>query len=145
MFNPLPVVTNDGLIGYMDLLGWSLANGGNNCRVHLFSNNYLPDFGTVLVSFVEMVGAGYTPLPTGNPINLGIDLLRRDVWQFPELTWTALGIGLPVAAYGYWVDFLAPITLATRVLWAQRFQSPQVMRLAGDTIKFALSWGGRQC
>jgi hypothetical protein len=145
MFYGLPVIPDDGLIGHMDLLVWGLANGNNNCRIHLFANDYRPAPNTVLGSFTELIGAGYAPLPTGNPVNLGVDVARRDVWQFPETIWTALGIGLPVVAYGYWVDFTDPLTGGTRVLWAQRFQSPQVMLHAGDVIKFALSWGGKQC
>jgi hypothetical protein len=129
----------------MDLLAWSLANGHNNCRVHLFANDYQPDANTVLASFIELSGAGYLPKPTGNPTNLGVDLTRRDVWQFPDLIWTATGVGLPVIAYGYWVDFLDPLTGGTRVLWAQKFQAAQALWLAGQTIRFALSWGGKQC
>jgi hypothetical protein len=141
----LPVVPNDGLIGFTDVIVQAIANGNNNSRIHLYANDYWPYPGTLLGDFVELVGAGYLPAVPGDPSNLGVDVTRRDVWLFPETVFTANPSGLPVLAYGYWLDFFDPLTAVTRVLWAQRFQAPQALLVAGQQIRFTLSFGGAQC
>ena len=145
MLSTLPIVPNDGIIGWTDILVQALRTGGKNCKVHLYANDYYPQFDSVVCSFVESVFGGYTSQDLGNPTNLGIDVTRRDVWIFPESSWIASGLGLPIISYGYWVDFDDPLTGGKRVLQAQRFFSPQTLFLAGQKIKFVLSWGGAQC
>jgi hypothetical protein len=129
----------------MDLLVWALRNGGHSSKVHLYANDYWPVPETVVASFVEFSGGGYVPKTPGIPVNLGIDVTRRNVWQFPETIWTATGSSGLVVAYGYWADFLDPLTGGIRILQAQRFQAPQVFLNAGDKIRFVLTWGGAQC
>lgn len=140
-----PVIPFDGQIGYMDVLVWVLRNGQRNCKVRLYANDYWPVKESVRASFTELFGGGYAAQSVGNPVNLGIDVTGRDVWQFPETVWTAINVGLPVVSFGYWVDFTDPLTGGTRVLQAQRFQAPIAWLQAGDKIRFSLSWGGKQC
>lgn len=129
----------------MDVLVWALRNGQHSCVARLFSNDYQPDVNTTRTNLLELVGAGYGPNSLGNPTNLGIDITGRDVWLFPEVVWTATGIGLPVIAYGYWIDFLDPLTGGTRILQVQKFFQPQAFIAAGNQIRFTPSWGGKQC
>jgi len=129
MLTLLPVIPFDGQIGYMDVLVWSLRNGLHNCKIRLYSNDYWP--------VKESVRA--------NPTNLGTDVTGRNVWKFPETLWTATGVGLPIIAYGYWIDFVDPLVGGTRILQAQRFQAPIAWIAAGDKVRFSLSWGGKQC
>lgn len=129
----------------MDVLVWALQNGLHGTRVRLYSNDYWPVKESVRASFTELSGGGYVAKPTGIPVNLGTDVTGRNVWQFPETLWTATGAGLPVVAFGYWVDFIDPLTGGTRVLQAQRFNAPIAWLNVGDKVRFSLSWGGKQC
>lgn len=139
------VLPTDGATGMLDTLIQWLNNPLSSFRVHLYANAYSPVAASVPASFTDPVFGGYSPLTPLGPTALPTTPGGRVIWQWPQSVWTATGPGLPVICWGFWTSFTDPISLATRVGWAQRFQSPQGLWLAGQTIKLALSLGGKQC
>lgn len=140
-----PVIPNDGSKAFMDVLVYSIQGGRLNSKIHLFQNDVTPDSTFTLASFVECIAGGMGNQPLSVPTDQGFDPSGRDIWYFPETIFTATGSNLPAVIYGYWVDFTDPITATTRVLWCRRFTTPQAILSAGNTIKFMLSFGGKQC
>lgn len=138
----IPVDGVDGMTAAV--IAW-LNNPASNARIRLYTNVYTPVPASVPGSFVEASFGGYAPMPLGAPVELPILPGGRVIWQWPMVTWTATGGGLPVMVHGMYVTFLDPLTSAVRVGWAQRFQSAQGLWAAGQTVRFTLSLGGREC
>lgn len=141
---PLPVIADVGKIGFMAAIMSQLRSGANNAKVKLFTNNYTPLASSVLADFTEATFGGYVALATPTAADAGVIPGGLDNWIFGALTWTASGAGLPITIYGYWVQFDNPITLAPTLLWAQRFDTPQALIAAGNTISFVLSLADNQ-
>jgi hypothetical protein len=139
------ILPTDGAIGMLDaLINW-LRLPASASLVHLYTNNYVPIAGTVLASFTEATFGGYSSMGLGIPTQLPVSPDGRAAWVWPQSIWTANGVNLPTIVYGYWVDFLDPLTAGRRVGWAQRFQSAQGLWALGQTIRFTLSFGAKQC
>lgn len=141
---PLPVIPDAGNVTFMTALLLQLKSGANDAKVHLYTNNLAPVRETVLTDFTEAVAAGLEALATPAAVDVGINAAGVDVWTFSPLTWSAGGSGLPVVVYGYYVDWLNPITLQRQLWWAQKFDVPQALTGAGQTVSFTLSIGGDQ-
>lgn len=139
-----PVIPDQGVQAFMDIVISAIRGGGLVSRVHLFQNWYTPNRLTTLVPFVEATFGGYGAQVLGQPFAGNLTPEGLQPWTWPMSTWTATGAGLPQAIYGFWVDVLDPITLTTRVLWTQRFVAPVVLVAAGNPVQFTLSLGGRQ-
>jgi hypothetical protein len=140
-----PIIPTDGATGFMDGLLWLLQQNGVSFRVHLYATPTDLSPTTTVASFSECVFGGYLPQYPGTPTPLGPDAFGRVVWAWPTTVWTANGALLPASAYGFWTDYLDPISNTTRILWCQQFQSPQAVWQAGQTIKVQLTLGGKQC
>lgn len=139
------ILPTDGASGMMAAVVQWLQNPLSASRVHLYQNDYVPTAAAVPASFTEPVAAGLGPIPMGVPTVLPIGPGGRVIYQWPQSVWTASGAGLPQIVFGYWVSFLDPVSMVSRVGWAQRFQSQQGLWTPGQTVKLMLSLGGKMC
>lgn len=139
-----PVIPDQGVEAFMDIVIAAIRNGGLTSRVHLFQNWYTPNRLTTPALFVEATFGGYGAQVLGQPLPGNFTPAGLQPWTWPMSTWTATGAGLPQAIYGFWVDAVDPITNQPRVLWTQSFVNPVVLVAAGNPVKFTLSLGGRQ-
>lgn len=136
---PLPVIPSDGLVGFQEMVQWFLRQVGNAAYVKLFQNDYTPDGTTLVSSFVEADFVGYAPIFLPNATDQGTTG-TTDTWLYLPLTWTCSSGGTPNTIYGYWLQFLSPFGAhPTRVPWCQRFDTPQAITAAGQTVSFVLS------
>lgn len=141
---PLPIIPYDGRTGRMDITILNLAGGNNSAMVHLFQNSFTPDLNSVVADFTESTWAGYSALPTPPATDNGIDGGGRDIWVFDPLTFGP-ATGMPSeVVYGYWIDYLDPLTATVRLDSFQLFDIPIAISLAGQTVGFTLSWSGNQ-
>lgn len=138
-------IPDDGVVGFMNVLMFSIQGGRLSSKVHLFQNDFVPTRSSTVASFVESTAGGMASQPLSTPASWGFDTDHREIWFFPQTIFTATGPGLPAALYGYWVDFTDPMTATKRVLWYQRFNNPRAAVAAGNTVKFVMSVGGKQC
>ena len=141
----LPVIPFDGVLGVADIVMLYLGARASNSMVRLFTNPYTPTNASVRASFIEATNSGLAGQPLLAPTNKGIDATNKDVWTFPQPTWTSDASFLPQVVYGFWVDAIDPLTGGLRVFWAQRFPVPWATWMAGQTLTFQLSFGFNQC
>lgn len=141
---PAPIIPDDGKTALMEVELNGIRSGANSGLVTLFTNNYTPTTSSVPGSFTAATFGGGSAQATPAATDAGVVPGGVDNWIFGPLTWTATGSGLPVTVYGYYVTITSPITSVTRVLWAQRFDTPQALSSAGQTISFILSLAGNQ-
>jgi len=140
----VPIIPTQGKHGLMAATLSAIMLGANTSRVHLFTNPYTPDLTTTPASFTEAAFAGYAPIALPLAIDHGIDGSGDDDWYFNSIAWTASGGGLPETIYGYWIDYVNPVTSALSILWCQRFDTPFAFIHAGDTLPLILTIGGTQ-
>jgi len=141
---PAPIIPDNGKTGFMGLIMDGIDSGANSAEIHLFDNNYTPTTSSVIGDFTEATAGGLAGIATPNATDQGVVPGGIDNWIFGNALWTASGAGLPVTIYGYWIDFVDPTTGNPHMLWAQRFDTPQVLTSAGQTIAFTLSLAGTQ-
>jgi hypothetical protein len=139
-----PVIPYDGKIGINTVLLGQLMSGGLTAFVRLYQNNYVPVAGTLNSDFVECTWPGYAGQPTPAAVDQGINGLGQDVWQFGPTTFgPATGTPSQVV-YGYWVEFVDPVSHAKRVWFAQQFDVPFGVTAAGQTVGFTMTWSDNQ-
>jgi hypothetical protein len=138
-----PIVTFEGYSGLMGALLRSIANGGNNSKIRLFSNNYFPTQSSTWSDFVEASFSGYSAIPMPSVLNEGLNPNELDVWDFAQVQFVMTAAPSQVV-YGYWIDFIDPNTLLRCSLWCQRFDSPFVFYGAGAKLPVILTPGFSQ-
>jgi hypothetical protein len=138
------VMPADGVIAAMDVLSWYLQRPAAAALVHLYMNVLTPTPATIVGDFVEATAGGLAGQFPGIPTQVPITPYGRSVWLWPRTVWTSTGPGLPQICYGYWLDYLDPLTSARRLGWCQRFQTAVGVFAAGQTVSFTLSLGGQQ-
>lgn len=141
---PAPIIPDQGKTTFMDLVVPAIDGGTNTAKIRLFQNNYTPVTGTVIAALTEATFGGYAGVSTPVATDSGVIPGGVDNWIFGSVTFTATGATLPQTIYGYWVECVDPLLAATKILWAQRFDTPQALTAAGQTISFVLSLAGTQ-
>lgn len=128
----------------MNVLLAALANGGHGSEVHLFQNTYVPDHLAVVGDFVECTWPGYVALPLPAATDSGISLGGQDVRMFAPLAFGPSSTAAMQMVYGYWVDFVDPVTLVRTIWFAQKFDVPLGITAIGQIVQFILSLGCSQ-
>jgi hypothetical protein len=140
---PYPVVTTEGYSGMMGLIVDGILAGRNTAMCRLFANNFTPTPSSVWSDFVEASFPGYAALAMPSAVDDGLNAAPMDVWTFATLTFGPYAVPAgPV--YGYWIDFINPLTLARQSLWSQRFDVPFAWINSGDTLPLILTPGFAQ-
>lgn len=142
---PPPLIPQDGKVAFGRIFVPWIADGAHSAQVHLFENDYTPTPASTLVDFVECSAGGLGVMPTPPATEQLVGLTGPSNWIFDAVTFTATGTGLPTMIFGYYVDFADPIDVTRRILWCQRFDSPQAAVNAGDEITFIPNLGSTQC
>jgi hypothetical protein len=140
-----PVIPYAGLVAWMDLLVWALAQTGINPQVSLFTNPITPSPSSVLTDFVAATAAGLGPQPLGSPTNEGVDPYGRDVWTFPVNNFVAAGSGLPVTVYGWFLTVDDPISSNPALLAAQLLPNPFAFFSAGEDLPIPVVLSLAEC
>lgn len=140
-----PIIPNEGKICFGNIVINAIQGGRLNSTVFLFTNDFTPDANTVAANLIACTAGGLTGQGLPVPIDSGIDIVGVDVRTFPNMTFTATGSGLPITLYGYFITCTDPFSLTTKILWCQRFATPQVAINAGDKISFMPTLGINQC
>ncbi len=126
------IVPDEGEVAMLDML----VNGDGMAGLHLrlYQNNLTPDQDTVLADFTEATFSGYAEdspsfgaAATVSHKGKIVDTAARD--------FTHSSGGTSNTVYGYYL-VNAP---DTKVLWAERFSSPQVVAVNGDKITITLA------
>jgi hypothetical protein len=138
-----PLLTYEGYHGLMGGAIAGFAGGANGSRVRLFKNNLFPAKTTVWTEFVENDFSGYAPIAIPAAADLGLDPANIDIWKFGQVIFTMTTLPMQVA-YGYWLDFVNPLTLVRQSLWVQRFDSPFLFNAPGCKLPITLTPGFRQ-
>lgn len=113
--------------------------------VHLFVNIIDPTVNTVLADLVESTNPGLVGQLLPAPVDTGIDGTGRDEWIWPLFTFRAGAAPLPVVVYGWWIDFVDPITAQRVLLAVQQFGTPFAFLAVNDPLPLNLGLGGTQC
>lgn len=139
-----PILTYEGYSGLMGACVASIAIGANGSRVRLFQNNFTPNRLTLWSDFVEATFPGYVPISVPAAIDQGItSVLMMDVWDFAKVTFSLSALPSQVV-YGYWIDFVNPLTHLRQSLWCKRFDSPFLFNAIGVSLPLTLTPGFRQ-
>jgi len=141
---PAPVIPDEGKTCFMGILLNQIKSGGSSGKVFLYTNNFTPTTSTVLADLTPAAAGGMTEQATPAATDSGVFPAGVDNWIFSPITFTATGAGLPETYYGYGVKAVDPITAASLLLWAQKFDVPQLIIAAGQTVPFVLSLAGTQ-
>lgn len=141
----LPIVPAAGVQAFSDLAMWALQQPAVAGRVGLFTNFYQPQELSTLADFSSPAAAGLADRPLPPAIRGLVNLDGRAAWSWPPVTFTALGAGLPVQVWGYYVYCTDPITGLLALLWAQRFENSFALEVAGDSLPVVLSASFAQC
>jgi len=143
--NFLPVIPQAGLIAMGDLVIWAMQQPAVAPQCQLYINEYVPTASSTLASFTITTAGGLGAQSLGVPTNLGIDHWGRADWQWPTLTYTATGTGLPILVWGYVVSCTDPITGMPAILWAQRLPTGFGFVAPGDSLPLVLRLSLGQC
>lgn len=139
----LPIITYDGYSGLMAGALSSFASGANGSRLRLFQNNYYPTKQTLFTDLIEATFTGYSPgIPT-SAVDEGLSALFIDLWKFGPITFT-MSAGPPQAIFGYWLDFINPLTLLRQLIWVKRFDTPFLFSGPGVSLPVILYPGFSQ-
>jgi hypothetical protein len=138
-----PIATLEGYSGLMASLVRGLLAGANGTLVRLFANNLYPTQASVWTDFEEASFAGYAPQPFSTAIDQGLNPDAVDVWRFAAVAWTLTALPTQVV-YGYWIDWINPVTSLRQSLWCQRFDSPYLFDLPSRTLTLVATPGFSQ-
>lgn len=138
-----PLLTYEGYSGLMGACVAAIAAGANGSRVRLWQNDYTPTRLTLWYDFVEATFAGYAPIPVSAAIDKGVTALMIDVWEFAKVKFVMTALP-PQVVYGYWIDFVNPLTSIRQSLWCKRFDAPFLFNAIGVSLPLTLTPGFRQ-
>lgn len=108
----------------------------NHTGIHLFQNNLIPQFNTVLADFVEADFVGYSAV---NLDAWDFALNSEGFWEAHPTTAPAVftaGVLLgPQTIYGYWVQTVGP-----SLEFCERFDVPIIVAADGQYISIFPRW-----
>jgi hypothetical protein len=105
---------------------------GTGTRIKAYKNNYIPVVGSLIGNFTECDFTGYTDVVTGTWVAAGPDGSGRATASAPQVAFTASGSAVGNTVYGVFITD----NPATQVLWAERFDTPFVVAVSGDQVKY---------
>ena len=121
------VVTNEG---EQELLKHALGvTNAGNLTLRLFVNDKTPAPADTSASYTEFSGMGYSAMTLTTTSWSTSSVSGTAEASYPIQTWTFTAGG-PVTAFGYYVT-----DASSKVIFAERFDSPYVVENAGDIIK----------
>lgn len=129
-----PVIPLAGLATYSDILMLWISGGANNATINLYANDYWPDFTTSLDNFEPTTNAGLGPQPLPTATRVGLDVVGRFDWTFPNVIFTIAAGPYPANVWGYWVQCADPYTGEIGLLWAQRFPTGYSFNTLGSSL-----------
>lgn len=129
------VVPQEGSLILVELLRSALPSP---LRVHLFVNDFIPDWTSTLTDFNEATFPGYTPGTASfpNPPSLNFDNAAEIDAGSPAVFNSTGPSGQ--TAYGYWVDN----GTYDKIWWCERFASPVTFFITGSFVQIALGFTG---
>jgi hypothetical protein len=141
----LAVVPAAGVQTWSDLAVYAMGLPTVQPMVSLFTNWYQPTSESTLASFTPPMAAGLAAQALGAPIRGLVNPFGRAVWSWPTALFTAVGAGLPVLVWGYYVYCTDPWTGQPGLLWAQRLVTGFGFTTAGQTLPIPLATSFAQC
>jgi len=138
-----PIVTYEGYSGLMGGCVRSFASGANSSRIRLFQNNIYPTKNNVWSDFQECDFAGYVAIPVPAANDQGLTPLFIDIWRFAKVNFVMSALPTQIC-YGWWVDWVNPLSSLRQSLWCQRFDSPFLFSAPGTTLPITLTPGFSQ-
>lgn len=140
---PEPIITYEGYGGLSSVIMAGIIGGNNTAKIRLFRNDLTPTHTTLWTDFLENSYAGYSALSLPTPVNQGLNPANLDVWRFPQINFRSTGPAAQVT-YGYWIDFVNPMTSVRQSLWCQRFPIPWAWTGPGQQLPIILTPGFAQ-
>jgi hypothetical protein len=137
------LITYEGYSAIMSAIMSQIMGGRNNCRIRLFQNNFTPVVTSTWSSFVESTIVGYASLPFPAGVDIGLNPSGVDVWQFSAVTFGPFSPSSQII-YGYWIDWINPLTALRQMLWCHLFDSPFAWVFPGQTMPIVLTPGLNQ-
>jgi hypothetical protein len=138
------IIPNIGKVGLMDVV-MSVLSGNPTATVHLFQNPLTLGLATVLGDFIESNFVGYVPAELPAQTDEGIVPPGQDSRVYNMVSFSCTGGALlPQPVYGYWVQWLNPVSGLPELLWCELFGSPWSFTAAGQFLTFQLSLGASQ-
>lgn len=131
------VVPNVAENTLLDAIRTELLQGGT---LHLFASNHTPVAADVLATYtaIESAFGGYAAITCNSWGAVAQNASAEAETDETVRTFTATGAGLPETAYGaYYVDSNGALA------YAELFQTPVVLSVAGHTVNFQPRFTGR--